>query len=125
MEAYKIISFIFACFSIPLALIYAKSVSLGINRPANAIFMPLTIGGFIWALFSIISLFKWWAFVVIPICWALTLYVVMIFLSHLGKGSDIRLTVELRDAQAGYGFFMFIFLVLSVIPYTLYWLDFI
>lgn len=125
MEIYKIISFVFVPLIFILALIFNKSLSLGLTKKFNVVFQIVSLLGLVWGFYSIISLFKWWSLLLIPIIWIFTLSVVSNFLTQRNSRSEASKGELLLEIQSTLGFFCFILIACSFTPYVLKWLEFI
>lgn len=114
---YKIISFGFGFAALFMGLIFAKSGSLGITSKVSLTMSLFTVPCFLWSIASAIFLFHWWAILVAPLSVLVASMISASFLMHLRSMGD-----SLLSGQAGYGFFMLLFSVVSIIPHCVKWL---
>lgn len=112
---YKTVSVIFALPAILLALVFSKSLSVGVTRNVNGFLGLLTIPCLLWSVASFVLLFGWWALVALPVAWALVLWAAAAFVTHVARMGD-----SILDAQTGYAILMIFFLLLSLLPYGLH-----
>ena len=125
MEIYKIISFCFTPFLIITALLTSKSITLGLVKPFNSIYSLISVVGIVWSIFTIISLFGWWSFLVLPVVWLFSLNVVGNFLVKRDRHSGLSAGEMLLENQGILGFITTCLLIFSLLPYCLKWLDII
>ena len=123
MEIYKIVAFVPSLISVPLALLLAKSISLGQTHKINSILGLAIIPTILWFFFISISLFEWWGLLVIPICWLGFLIFIKSFISYLADSEETA-GIGLLIGQTGYAFFTSTLLTLSLISYFIGWIFF-